>query len=75
MTKNNKKALDAMASTFNAFEMVGAVKPLQADLIEMARIYKEEFNQPTNIWCTSCVIEMIRVLNNLRKGITQTNNK
>lgn len=63
-----------MTDLFSAYENVGAVKPTLAEQNEMARIYKEEFNMNSNLWCTACVIEMIRVLNNARKGLTKSIN-
>ena len=74
MTKQNKEALDKMEGIFQIYEGMSSVKPTAAELNEMGRIYKEEFNIHANLWCTSCVIEMIRVLNNLRKGLTKSIN-
>jgi hypothetical protein len=56
--------LNTVRGVFDTFKKVGAVKPSHSEMMEMASVYKEEFNREVNMYCSACVIEMITTLHN-----------
>jgi len=56
--------LNTVKGVFDTFAKVGAVKPSHSEMMEMASVYKEEFNREVNMYCSACVIEMIQILYN-----------
>ena len=64
MKQTSIDRLNTVKGVFDTFSKVGAVKPSHSEMMEMAGVYKEEFNREVNMYCSACVIEMINTLFN-----------
>lgn len=68
MKQSNYELLRSIEGVFITYAKVSAVKPSQRELKIMIQVYEEEYKHKVNVFCTPCLIEMIRALSNLMRA-------